>query len=102
MPSLALCRTPGSHLRNTLIAGEIRGRVRHSSYPASLHLRTYSELVPDDQPRVCDFCGRHESDPVRTLTWSTAVENGRQRTYCDVCSREHLRSMEGKLDSEYW
>ena len=102
LPSLALCRTPGSHLRNTLIAGEIRGRVRHSSYPASLLFRTYSEQVPDDQPRVCDFCGRHESDPARTLTWSTAVENGRQRTYCDVCSREHLRSMEGKLDSEYW
>jgi hypothetical protein len=102
LPSLALCRTPGSHLRNTLIAGEIRGRVRHSSYPASLLFRTYSERVPDDQPRVCDFCGRHESDPARTLTWSTAVENGRQRTYCDVCSREHLRSMEGKLDSEYW
>jgi hypothetical protein len=58
--------------------------------------------VPDDQPRVCDFCGRHESDPARTLTWSTAVEDGRRRTYCDVCSREHLRSMEGKLDSEYW
>jgi hypothetical protein len=102
LPSLALCRTPGSHLRNTLIAGEIRGRVRHSSDPASLLFRTYSEQVPDDQPRICDFCGRHESDPARTLTWSTAVENGRQRTYCDVCSRDHLRSMEGKLDSEYW
>ena len=57
--------------------------------------------MPDDT-RVCDFCGRQESDASRTLTWSTSVENGRKRTYCDACSREHLRSMEGKLDSEYW
>ena len=52
--------------------------------------------------RTCDFCGRQEPDEAKTLTWSTSVENGRQRTYCDTCSREHLRSMEGKLDSEYW
>ena len=58
--------------------------------------------MSDDEPWVCDFCGRQEGDAARTLTWSTAVENGRQRTYCEVCSREHLRSMEGKLDSEYW
>jgi len=58
--------------------------------------------VADDEPRVCDFCGRRESDPLLALTWSTAVENGRRRTYCDACSRQHLRSMEGKLDSEFW
>ena len=52
--------------------------------------------------RTCDFCGRQEADDAKTLTWSTAVENGRQRTYCETCSRENLRSMEGKLDSEYW
>jgi len=52
--------------------------------------------------RTCDFCGRQEPDETKTLTWSTSVENGRQRTYCDTCSREHLRAMEGKLDAEYW
>ncbi|MDX6373788.1 MAG: hypothetical protein QOD98_2776, partial [Nocardioidaceae bacterium] len=26
----------------------------------------------------------------------------RARTYCESCSREHVRAMEGKLDSEYW
>jgi len=50
---------------------------------------------------TCDFCGR-QAEEADTLTWSTAVENGRQRRYCDTCSREHLRAMEGKLDSEYW
>lgn len=51
---------------------------------------------------TCDFCGRQESDEARTLTWSTAVERGRRVTFCERCSREHLRSMEGKLDSEHW
>ncbi len=52
--------------------------------------------------RTCDFCGRQESDEATTLTWTTAVENGRQRTFCDTCSRANLRAMEGKLDSEHW
>ncbi|MBF4160695.1 hypothetical protein [Nocardioides acrostichi] len=50
----------------------------------------------------CDFCGRTEEDPGRLLTWSTAVEHGRQQMFCTECSRTHVRSMEGKLDSEYW
>ncbi len=54
-------------------------------------------------PLSCDFCGRPspagEDVP---LTWSTSAENGRLRRYCDECSRQHLRAMEGKLDSEYW
>lgn len=51
---------------------------------------------------MCDWCGRVERDVARTLAWSTAVEGGRRRSYCEYCSREHLRSMEGKLDSEFW
>ncbi len=51
---------------------------------------------------TCDFCGRQEPDEAKTLTWTTAVENGRLRRYCDECSRTHLRAMEGKLDSEFW
>jgi hypothetical protein len=51
---------------------------------------------------TCDLCGRRESDAAKTLTWSTAVEDGHQRSYCDDCSRRHLRAMEAKLDSEHW
>jgi hypothetical protein len=51
---------------------------------------------------TCDFCGRQEPDEAKTLTWTLAVENGRRRVFCDRCSRDHLRSMEGKLDSEFW
>ena len=51
---------------------------------------------------TCDFCGRQEPDETKTVTWTTSVENGRLRRYCDECSRTHLRAMEGKLDSEFW
>jgi len=50
---------------------------------------------------TCDFCGRRAED-AETLTWTTSVEQGRTRRFCDTCSREHLRSIEGKLDSEFW
>lgn len=51
---------------------------------------------------TCSFCGTTEPGDVAPLTWTTGVEQGRMRFFCDVCSREHLRSMEGKLDSEHW
>ena len=52
--------------------------------------------------KTCDFCGRQEADDTKTLAWSTSVEAGRVKTFCETCSRENLRAMEGKLDSEYW
>ena len=51
--------------------------------------------------RSCDMCGR-QAEESETLTWTTSVEKGRQRTYCDECSRQHLRAIEGKLDSAWW
>ena len=54
---------------------------------------------------TCDFCGKTAPDDQAgevPLTWTTAIENGRSRTFCDTCSRDHLRAMEGKLDSEWW
>jgi hypothetical protein len=56
----------------------------------------------EDGVTHCDFCGRPPPTGPATLTWTTAVERGRVRTFCDSCSREHLREMEGKLDSEFW
>lgn len=50
---------------------------------------------------TCDFCGA-QAGQAETLTWTTSVENGRDRTYCTECSRTHLRAIEGKLDSEWW
>jgi hypothetical protein len=51
---------------------------------------------------TCDLCGRTAPEAQAGLTWTVSVENGRRRRYCDRCSREHVRSMEGRLDSEYF
>ncbi|MFJ4277661.1 hypothetical protein [Streptomyces massasporeus] len=59
-----------------------------------------------EQPRrlVCARCGTSvdvlTDDP--PLTWTFSVEGGARRHYCETCSRENLRSIEGRLDSDWW
>jgi hypothetical protein len=36
------------------------------------------------------------------VTGSASVEGGRRLWTCERCAREHLRSIEGKLDSAWW
>ncbi|MFT4083124.1 MAG: hypothetical protein QM638_11115 [Nocardioides sp.] len=52
--------------------------------------------------RTCALCGRTEQDQARLLLWTSAVEHGRPKDFCEVCSRDNLRAMESKLDSEWW
>jgi len=51
---------------------------------------------------VCATCGRIPEDESVRHTWAFGVEKGRQVWTCDLCSRENLRSIEGKLDSAWW
>jgi hypothetical protein len=52
---------------------------------------------------VCATCGAVAADPaLARLTWARGVENQREVWTCDACSRRHLRSIEGKLDSSWW
>jgi hypothetical protein len=51
-------------------------------------------------PVTCAWCGTTADGA--PLTWSTSFERGRVVLYCDRCSRDHLRSLEAKLDPEYW
>ncbi len=55
---------------------------------------------------ACDLCGHSPEAPAADedvpLTWVTSVEDGRRRHYCERCAREHLRSIEAKLDAEWW
>lgn len=51
---------------------------------------------------TCDFCGASAPDGEAPLTWTIAVERGHTKYFCDECSREHLRAIESKLDSEWW
>jgi hypothetical protein len=52
---------------------------------------------------VCGTCGRAASSVgLAQVTWARGSENGRDVWTCDQCSRAHLRSIEGKLDSAWW
>jgi hypothetical protein len=53
-------------------------------------------------PVTCDFCGTAAPADEPPLTWTSSVENGKRRLFCERCSRENLRAIEGKLDSEWW
>jgi len=52
-------------------------------------------------PVACSACGTTvEGRP--PLTWSTATGPGGTAWVCDRCTREHVRSIEAKLDEEHW
>jgi Zn-finger protein len=62
-------------------------------------------VEPDDAAPVpvCATCGRSADDAaLARVTWARGSENGRDVWTCDQCSRIHLRSIEGKLDSAWW
>ncbi|CAN5275214.1 hypothetical protein BH24ACT10_BH24ACT10_01990 [soil metagenome] len=50
---------------------------------------------------TCSACGTTvEGDP--PLTWSSANGPRGSTWACESCTREHLRSIEAKLDEEHW
>jgi len=52
---------------------------------------------------TCATCAAAPADPaLARLTWARGIENGHEVWTCDTCSRRHLRSIEGKLDSSWW
>ncbi|MEU9630848.1 hypothetical protein AB0D89_29160 [Streptomyces luteogriseus] len=58
------------------------------------------------QPRrfVCARCGTSAEAQTGAppLTWTYSVEDGARRHFCETCSRDNLRSIEGRLDSDWW
>ena len=54
---------------------------------------------------VCSTCGTTpgvDDVPLALLTWSRSSDRGRTFWTCPSCSREHVRSIEGKLDPSWW
>jgi hypothetical protein len=58
---------------------------------------------PAAEPIACGSCGAVPADTGQArLTWTVGIERGRPVWTCADCSRRFLRSIEGKLDSEWW
>ncbi|WP_037686594.1 hypothetical protein [Streptomyces aureocirculatus] len=49
---------------------------------------------------VCSRCGAVADG--WPPTWTCSVENGVRHYFCDVCARDNIRSIEGRLDSSWW
>ncbi|MFE5852775.1 hypothetical protein ACFQ61_06095 [Streptomyces sp. NPDC056500] len=56
----------------------------------------------DTQPIVCARCGRTAEGEGAPATWTYSMEHGSRRYYCDDCARAHIRSIESRLDSNWW
>lgn len=56
-----------------------------------------------ERPLVCGTCGAiPASEEEARLSWSRGIDGGRAQWTCDRCSREHVRSIESKLDPAWW
>ncbi|WP_225835037.1 hypothetical protein [Streptomyces sp. NK08204] len=55
----------------------------------------------EPRPLRCARCGTPADGPPPP-TWTCSVENGTRQYFCDRCSRENLRAIEGRLDSAWW
>jgi hypothetical protein len=61
-----------------------------------------SEMAP---VLVCSSCGTippPEKQAAARLTWSRGTDGRRTTWTCERCSRENLRSIESKLDPDWW
>ena len=57
--------------------------------------------MADDTPWVsCSRCGTSVEE--LPATWSMEVSARGTTWICDTCTRENLRSIEGKLDESWW
>jgi hypothetical protein len=50
---------------------------------------------------VCATCGTVAAGAT-PATWSLSTESGLRVWTCERCAREHLRSIEAKLDTTWW
>ncbi len=64
--------------------------------------------MSESVPATCAGCGRTpraDEPPTRSgvpWTWSVGRDDGLVTVLCDACAREHARSIEAKLDAEWW
>jgi hypothetical protein len=52
-------------------------------------------------PATCSACGAQSAE-TPPISWSVSVEGGKRLWTCDRCAREHVRSIEAKLESAWW
>ncbi|MCW2501387.1 MAG: hypothetical protein JWN87_3063 [Frankiales bacterium] len=59
-----------------------------------------SDTAGVSEPSTCGGCGTGVED--RPATWSLQVSERGRQWLCERCTRDNLRSIEGKLDEAWW
>jgi hypothetical protein len=54
------------------------------------------------QPVGCQVCGRQPADAVEQLGWAMDRRHGRVSWTCPGCAARNIRSLEAKLEPEWW
>jgi hypothetical protein len=54
--------------------------------------------------QTCSACGTTVDVPDGEVPfgWTIEREDGRMELLCPVCTRDHVRAIEGKLDRSWW
>ena len=52
------------------------------------------------EPVSCAVCGTTAAEP--PVTWSLQVADRGRQWLCERCTRDHVRSIEGRLDEAWW
>lgn len=55
---------------------------------------------PEEVTATCTACGRVADGP--PVSWSSQTTARGTTWLCDRCTREHLRSIEGRLGEAWW
>lgn len=56
--------------------------------------------MTEPQPATCSHCGTMVED--RPATWSLDIGARGAQWICESCTRQNIRSIEGKLDDAWW
>lgn len=59
----------------------------------------------DEDTMTCGTCGRQavgEEREAAQVSWTFGMERGRATWTCVECSRRYARSIEGRLDADWW
>jgi len=64
-----------------------------------------TDAVSPEQLLVCAACGvtpPESEQAAARISWTRSTEGGRTTWICERCSRQNVRSIEGKLDAAWW
>lgn len=57
-------------------------------------------MIPEPGSTSCARCGAVVQE--RPATWSLQVAERGPQWLCELCTRDNLRSIEGRLDEAWW